>query len=90
MTHLRATGDHELVERYVEVEEWFRLCELGLGINQGPSIFWTLQNLEKINRRNQRTLAKPENKEQQSAAERRNRWRALFYSRQRTGQLEAA
>jgi hypothetical protein len=50
-------GDHRLVEMYPEVESWFRDVELGLGINQGPSIFWTLQNLEKINRRNQRKLA---------------------------------
>jgi hypothetical protein len=67
----------------VEVPQEFRDDDLGL--SGGRSIFWTLRNIEKINRRSDRVrVGKPVVKldKEISAAERRRRWRAKFYAQQ--------
>jgi hypothetical protein len=85
VTHLVLTGDGDgLVPRFVEVEHWFILRELGLGANESPSIFWTLVHLKQINRAHRAMLAcrdLPEPKrqrEQDEAEQRRREWRAVL------------
>jgi hypothetical protein len=73
-------------ERFIsnvsEIPRKFRLYDLGLAC--GPSIFWTTENLDKINRRNRAILkAKPQSKPKRSAEleeaeERQREWRAIL------------
>ena len=51
--------DAALIELVVEIPGWFRAVELGLAIQAGPSILWTSENLEGINRRNRAALDAP-------------------------------
>lgn len=47
-------------ERHLEeagaIPSWFESCELGCGRGQGPSLFYTADNLAEINARNQADL----------------------------------
>jgi hypothetical protein len=52
--------DAGLIEAAVYVPGWFRREELGLALDQGPSVFWTADNLRQINARNRRVLAEAE------------------------------
>jgi hypothetical protein len=49
---LEKTGDgFGCLEQVVDIPGWFKAKELGLGRSEGPSIFWTLEHLEQINRK---------------------------------------
>jgi hypothetical protein len=83
VTHLMHSGDGaSLVPAYVEVEDWFRQGELGLGRGEAPTIFWTTVHLAQINRAHQAMLAccdlpQPKReRELDEAAQRRREWRA--------------
>jgi len=39
---------------------WFRHCELGLAVLEGPTVFWTMANLARINRKHRRLFARGE------------------------------
>jgi len=80
--------DAQLIELVVDIPGWFRAVELGLAIQAGPSILWTAENLEGINRRNRAALdapkrapARPHASEKRLSArerakERRRLWRS--------------
>jgi hypothetical protein len=83
VTHLMRCGDGaSLVPAYVEVEDWFRLGELGLGKGEGPTVFWTTVHLVQINRAHHAMLACRDlpqlkrERELDEAAQRRKEWRA--------------
>jgi len=51
--------DASLIELVVDMPRWFRSIELGLAIQAGPSILWTAENIEALDRRNRATLDAP-------------------------------
>lgn len=82
VTHQTATGDGpRFMLLAPHIPEWFRLCELGLGVLEGPTVFWTLQNLSRINRKNRKLLSRTErgaDRERLDAETRRRKWRAML------------
>jgi hypothetical protein len=79
-----STGDGEgLLMQIAPVPGWFKAAELGLAWLEGPSIFWTFENLEQINRSHLYILLSPlrkkkaKHKERAALEKRRRDWRAL-------------
>jgi len=96
MARLTTTGDGpRFLPEVAAVPEWFRLCELGLGQMQGPTVFWTTQNLQRINRKNRRLFARGERKargdeDQATAERRRTKWRVMLKVAEAARAAEAA
>ena len=96
IARLTTTGDGpRFLPEVAVVPEWFRLCELGLGQMQGPTVFWTVQNLLRINRKNLRLFARGERKargdeEQVTAERRRTKWRVMLRVAEAARAAEAA
>jgi hypothetical protein len=72
------------IPAFVEVPGWFCAYELGLAIQEGPSIIWTAQHLVEINQAHRaqltcRDLRKSRRVREQDVAERRRReWKAML------------
>jgi hypothetical protein len=70
---------------FIEMPGWFLSYELGLALPEGPSIFWTAQHLEQINRAHRSILAgrdlqrsRRKKGEQAVANQRRREWGAML------------
>lgn len=83
----------DYIPLFIEVPGWFWAYELGFAIPEGPSILFTAEHLEEINRAHRailagprRTTSKPKPKarrkiEQAEAERRRREWRAMLQVR---------
>jgi hypothetical protein len=61
VTRQLSTGDGEpYMTMAGEPPAWFRRCELGLAVLEGPSVFWTMANLPRINRKHRKLFARGE------------------------------
>jgi hypothetical protein len=85
VSHQIASGNGaSYIAQVVEIPGWFRSFELGMAIPEGPSIFWTFDHLDQINRAHRHLLACPDRpkppkpKEQDIANQRRREWRAIL------------
>jgi len=84
VTRQTSTGDGpRFIPEVAAVPQWFERCELGLAPLEAPSVFWTAENVKRINRTNRRVFLRAERKaadagDRFDAEQRRTKWRAML------------
>jgi len=81
VTRQLSTGDGEpYMTMAGDPPAWFRHCELGLAVLEGPTVFWTMTNLARINRKHRKLFERgqrlPESRDKLTPEQRQQKLRA--------------
>ena len=81
VARLMETGDERTMDAVVDMPRWFIPFELGLQLGAGPSILYTAEHLDEINRAHREVLAgakELKSRARSTAEKRRRSWREML------------